>query len=149
MFSADEIRMLQGDAESEMKDTFAAFSPGEPTTDADGYKVPGWNPEGTTLGKTQGGARQSRDAAPRRVTIGGVDFEVIEGGLQIPILAFIDDATSALRLRAGWQFQCIAISPRTDPAQLGRRWHVDGVPTKAIATARRLDVAEVPPLALD
>lgn len=145
MFTAAELAEHRADAESMFRNTFAAFAPG-PLAGDPGKKKPGWIPKGTTLGKTQAGGRQSTDAATRQVNIGGVEYDVLESGLHIPLAAYVVDGV--LELRIGWEFQCTAIGEGVDLAQLGRRWHVVEVPTKSYPTARRLDVAEVPALDL-
>lgn len=144
---AAELPFLQAEAAAMYVDTYAAFSPGGFTRNAAGLKVAAWTSEGTSLGKTQSGSRQGGDMAGRTVRVGDVDVVVIGGGLHLPIGAFITDGQ--LTIRPGWEFQCTATGSGTDPAQVGRRWHVHEVPVKAYATARRLDVYEVPGLDLE
>lgn len=146
MFTAAEMAEHQADAEADMLDTFAAFAPGPPGRNADGYSIDTWLPRGTTAGKTQGPSR-GRDTEARTVRVGGADLTVIQGGLHLPVSAFLGD--TGLLLEPGWQLQCTRIGPATDPAQLGRRWHVVEVPTKARLSARRLDVVEVAARDLD
>lgn len=141
-----ELPFLQAEAEALMVDTWAAFSPGGTSRNDKGMKVAAWSPEGTTPGKTQAGSRAGGDPAGRTIRVGETDVLVIEGGLHLPISAFVVD--NVLRIRPGWEFQCTATGPGTDPAQVGRRWHVNEVPAKAYATARRLNVYEVPGLDL-
>lgn len=129
-------------AEALYADTYTAYAPNGTTMDADGYQVPAFTDMGTTTGKTQSVAPRA-DAATRYVTIGGIKRPVLEGGLHIPIDAFI--SAGALQIVAGeqgigWEFECTA-SP--DPASVGTRWLVVQCPTKTWATARRLSVAEV------
>lgn len=117
--------------------TLAAYSPGAKTTDADGMETTAWTPRGVTPGKL---ASQSRRAAYGRAhseTVGGVTRPVLEGGLAIPISSPLPSV--------GWEYQVTATGD-ADPALLGRRFHVTSVPAKSFATARRLDVVEVPGL---
>lgn len=116
-----------------MLDTLAAYSPESATVD--GYKTQTWTPQGTTPGKAAGRAREG-DTNTRTVTVGGVERPVVDGGLHIPIGAPIP--------QIGWQYELTVAGPGTDPALLGRRWQVIDVPAKSHATARRLDVVEVP-----
>jgi hypothetical protein len=60
----------------------------------------------------------------------------IAGGLHIPIGAEIPDL--------GWEYQLTTLGPNTDPALLNTVWQVVDVPKKSLATARRLDVVEIP-----
>ena len=70
------------------------------------------------------------------MTVGGVERPVVEGGLHLPL----DAELPAI----GWHDICTAVGPSSDPALLGRRWEVVDVPAKSYATARRLDVAQIP-----
>lgn len=138
---------LQAHALSTMTLTLTAYSPtDEPTTDADGYEVQGYANEGTTPGKVQSGSQAGSDGQTRYVNIGGVDRPVVEGGLHIPLDRFIFDGllivASEQRGRA-WEFEVESVGPADDPALLGRRYMVVGVPAKSFATARRLDVVQV------
>ena len=117
-----------------MVDTFTAFSFGSSVVD--GLDVLDWVDEGSTVGKVAGPSMQSRDTNTRTVTVGGVERQVVEGGLHIPL--------SAPLPVIGWEYACIAVGPDSDPALLDRRWRVVDVPAKSYATARRLDVVEVP-----
>lgn len=145
MLSAIEMAELRFDAESEMTDTFAAFAPAAPLVDVNQMKQPGWTPMGTTLGKTRGSI--ARDSITRTVRVGGVEYDVVDGGVSVPLSQFI--VGGRLILAIGWELQCIATGPAVDAGNLGRRWHVVNVPTKSWASARRLDVVEVPALTLD
>lgn len=135
-------------AESLMTLTLVAYSPtGESTTDADGYRVPVYADEGSTPGKVQAGSQQSGDAPTRYVSVGGVDQPVIAGGLHIPLDRFVLDGllivASEQRGRA-WEFEVFSVGPADDPALLGKRYMVVSAPAKSFATARRLDVVEIP-----
>lgn len=132
-----ELPFLRAEADATFTDTFTAHAPDpdNPTTDADGFEVPGWTNEGSTSGKVSGRSRES-DTNTRTVDVGGVERPVVDGGLHIPLSATIP--------AIGWEFVCTAVGPVTDPALVGRRWRVVDVPAKSHATARRLDVVEVP-----
>lgn len=138
---------LQAEAESLMALTLTAYSPGEPSTDADGYEVIPYANEGDTPGKVQSGTQSGSDTPTRHVSIGGVERPVLSGGLHIPIAAFIADGSLSIvaseQSGIGWEFEVAATGPADDPALLGRRYLVVGVPAKSHATARRLDVVEV------
>lgn len=115
--------------------TLATYSPGSPTV-VDGLEVPGFNPEGTTPGKVQGSSQAQSQPYTRTEVVGGVERPIIEGGLHIPL--------SAPTPSRKWEYQVTAVGPADDPALLGRRYWVASVPAKSHATARRLDVVEVP-----
>lgn len=112
-----------------MLDTFTAYSEG--TVTIDGLEEPDWVAEYVTPGRVVGQSRQS-DAESRAVTVGGVEREVLQGGLHIPLTADLP--------AIGWVFVCTAVGSGSDPALLGRKWRVQDVPAKSYATARRLDV---------
>lgn len=117
-----------------MLDTFTAYA--FTTTVVDGLDVQGWTSQGTTSGKVAGPSAQSADTTTHTVTIGGVERPVVEGGLHIPL--------SAPLPAIGWEYVCTVVGAASDPALLDRRWRVIDVPAKSYATARRLDVVEVP-----
>ena len=121
-------------AEREFIDTFTAYEPDGTTTDANGFKQPGFTDRGATPGKVQADTRQG-DTADRFVTVGDAERPVHSGGLHLPIGAPIP--------AVGWEYECTALGPLSDPSLLGRRWRVVSVPAKTYATARRLDVVEV------
>lgn len=120
-------------AESLMTLTLAAFSPGGTTADTDGMETTGWSAEGSTPGKLQGST--ARDAVTRTLTVGNVERPVVNEGLHIPLGAPLP--------AIGWEYVVTAVGD-ADAALLGRRYHVVSVPAKSYATARRLDVVEVP-----
>lgn len=128
-------------AESLMTVTLTAYSPNGTTTDADGFEVPAYAPEGSTPGKIQAGSREGDDTATRFVPIGGVDRPVLSGGLHIPIGAAVPVASEQRGI--GWEYEVTAVGASDDPALLGLRFLVVNVPIKSFATARRLDVVEV------
>ena len=127
-------------AESLMTLTLTAYSPNGTTTDGDGFEVPAFTNEGSTSGKVQGGSLADADTNTRFVRIGEVDRPILEAGLHVPISATVP--TPGAR-GAGWEYLVTAVGSLDDPALLGRRYLVVGVPTKSFATARRLDVVEV------
>lgn len=120
-------------AEADMPDTFVAYSP--TTETVDGFEQATWKPEGATRGKVAGRSRDS-DTNTRTETVGGVERPVVDGGLRIPIGATVP--------AIGWEYVCTGVGPMSDPSLLNRRWRVVDVPAKSYATARRLDVVEVP-----
>jgi hypothetical protein len=131
-------------AESMMTLTLAAYSPAGLVPDADGYKVPTFNPEGQVFGKVQGGARAGKDTATRYVKIGDVERPVIEAGLHIPISASVPVAGEQRgQVGGAWEYVVLAVGAGDDPALLGRRFMVIAVPAESKATARRLDVIEL------
>jgi len=137
VFTPEELAEHQADAESLMQDTFAAFEPtGRAATGPGGMEVTTFTPRGTTKGKAQAGSRQGGDVQTRTVRIGNVELPVIEGGLHIPIGSTVP--------AVGWEYECTVLGAASDPAMLNRRYRVVGVPAKSWATARRLDVVEVP-----
>ena len=127
-------------AEALMGDTFTAYSPNGTTT-VNGLKVPAYANQGSTPGKVQAGSQQGGDTNTRTVTVGGVERPVIESGLHLPIDAPVPVAGDRGR---GWEYVCTAVGAGSDPELVGRRYLVVGVPAKSYATARRLDVVEVP-----
>lgn len=115
-----------------MQDTFTAYA--YTWTTVDGLEQQDWVAEYDTRGKVSGRSREG-DTQTRTVTVGDVERPVIEGGLHIPLAADLP--------AVGWEFECAAVGPTTDPSLLGRRWRVVDVPAKSFATARRLDVVSV------
>jgi len=117
-----------------MTDTFTAYA--YTTTQVDGIDEQGWVAQYDTPGRVSGTSANARDTYTRYVQVGGVERPEVQGGLHVPLSAPLPEI--------GWQLECVAIGPASDPALLGRRWQVTNVPTKSYATARRLDVVEVP-----
>lgn len=136
---ASALPELQREAESLMTLTLTAYSPDGDTLDPDGFEVPAYTAEGTTPGKVQSGSGD--DTSTRYVRIGDIERPVLAGGLHIPIDAPIPVASE--QRGQGWEYVVTAVGPADDPALLGRRYLVVGVPAKSHATARRLDVVEV------
>lgn len=81
------------------------------------------------------------DTLTRTVTIGGADVPVVDGGLRIPLDA---DAPKAGVRGIGWEYVVDGVGATDDPDLLGRRYLVTNAPAGSHATARRLDVAEIP-----
>ena len=126
---------LQSEAEGTMLDQFDVYAPGT-GTDADGFETNAATvPKDSTVGKVAGRSRDA-DTNTRTVTIGGVERPVIDGGLHIPLGAQVPEV--------GWEYVLVELGPNSDPALLNRRYRVVDVPAKSYATARRLDVVEVP-----
>ncbi|WP_418060805.1 DUF6093 family protein [Pimelobacter simplex] len=135
---------LRRQAESMMTLTLAAYSPTGLVPGPGGYEVPGFNPEGQTFGKVQAGAQAGGDTPTRYIKIGGTDRPVLAGGLHIPITAKIPTPGEERgQVGGAWEYLVTAVGPFDDPALLGRRYLVVGVPAKSYATARRLDVIEL------
>ena len=114
-----------------MVDTFTAYS--ESAATVDGLETTTRVDEGSTPGRVVG---PNRDTDTRTVTVGGVEREVMHGGLHIPLSSPVP--------AIGWEYVCTAVGAGSDPSLLGRRWRVVDAPAKTFATARRLDVVEVP-----
>lgn len=142
MFTAAELAEHRADAEELMTLTLTWYAPGADTMDGD-LKVPGFDTKGTSPGKVQSRSRQG-DPQTRTVQVGGTDRLILEGGLHIPLTAFVD-ATAGLTIRAGWEGVVTALDEDLDdPALLGRRYLVVEIPpAKSRATARHLNVVEV------
>ncbi len=128
---------MRARAESLMTLTLAAYAPAGLVNDE-----PAFTPQGQTFGKVQGGAASTRDTVTRTITVAGVARPIMEGGLHIPISA--DVPVAGLDRGKGWEYEIADIGEFDDPALLGRRYLVVNVPAKSYATARRLDVVEVP-----
>ena len=124
-----------------MVDTFTAYAPNGTTTDGDGFKVPAYADQGSTKGKVQGPSAQSSDTATRTALVGGVERPVIAGGLHIPVSA---PCPAAGPEGVGWEYVQTAAGALSDPNLVGRRYRVVNAPAKTYATARRLDVVEIP-----
>lgn len=130
---AAELPFLRSEAEGRMVDTFTAFS--FEWTKVDGLDEQVWIEQYDTPGRIAGRSRDS-DTNTRTVSVGDQERPVLEGGLHIPLAAELPEI--------GWTFICTAVGASSDPSLLGRHWRVVDVPAKSQATARRLDVVEVP-----
>lgn len=148
--TAADLAYLQAEAESMMTLTIEAFAPGgSTTTDADGMTSTAGVSQGTCPGKVQGSSVVGKVPESRAVSVGDVQVPIIDGGLHVPIGALVDDTgllIKAGRRGTGWEFVVTAIDVAAgdDPALLGRRYLAVSVPVKSRATARRLDVVEIP-----
>lgn len=127
-------------AEALMTLTMAAYAPGR-GTGAGGQDVTVYTPKGSTPGKVQASSAQGGDTATRTVRIGNAERPVLVGGLHIPVSAPLPTAGE---YGVGWEYEVTAVGAAGDPTLLGRRYLVVGAPAKSFATARRLDVVEVP-----
>lgn len=125
-------------AEAEMTLTLTAFVPNGSTTDPEGFEVPVYEPQAPHPGKVQGGSQSGNDTPTRFVSIGGVERPILSAGLHIPIGVPIPVASEQRGL--GWEYEVSEVGAADDPALLGRRYLVVGVPAKSKSTARRLDV---------
>lgn len=124
----------RGAAESLMSDTFTAYEPNGTTT-VNEQETAAFTPKGRTSGRLR--VTQRVDTTPARfVTIGGVEAAVVNGGLRIPLSAPVPEVY--------WEYQLVTAGPDTDPALVGTRWRVEGVQADSYATARRLNVVQVP-----
>lgn len=121
-------------AEALMTETFTAYA--HTTTTVDGLKTKTWVAQYETPGKVAGRSLQGGDSSARTIDVGGVERVVVEGGIHIPLDADLPEI--------GWELVCTATGSTSDPSLVGRRWRVVDVPAKSHATARRLDVVEVP-----
>jgi hypothetical protein len=117
-----------------MTDTFTAYA--STWTTVNGLQEQTWTSQGSTPGRISGRGRGRHDTNTRVVTIGGEDRVVMDGGLHIPLDAPVPSI--------GWEYLCTDVGGSSDQSLLGRRWRVVDVPAKSAATARRLDVVEVP-----
>lgn len=131
---------MQVRAESLMTLTLTPQIPTGAHETVGGFEVPAFTAQSTHAGKVQAGSQAGQDTATRSVTVGGVDRPVLAGGLHIPISAPVPVASEQRGI--GWEYVVTATGD-ADPALLGMRFLVVGVPVKSYATARRLDVIEV------
>lgn len=114
---------------------------GDLITDPEGFEVPEFTAQSTHAGKVQSGTQAGGDTSTRYLSIGGVDRPVLAAGLHIPIGAPVPVASE--QRGQAWEYVVTAVGPVDDPALLGRRYMVVGVPAKSFATARRLDVIAI------
>jgi hypothetical protein len=111
------------------------------TTTVDGLEVQAYAQHDDTVGKVQGGSASTQDTATEFIQIGGVKRPIMRGGLHIPVGAPVPVAGDR---GVGWEYHCIAVATPGDQSLVGRWYLVVNVPAKTYATARRLDVVEVP-----
>lgn len=144
---AGRLSRGQAAAEALMGCTFSAWAPTDTPVIVGGLEVQAYELQpftedvDGTPGKVQGGAASTRDPVSRTVNVGGVSRLVLVGGLHIPITAPVPAAGDR---GIGWEYQCTAVVPAGDQSLVGRWYLVVSAPGKAYATARRLDVVEVP-----
>lgn len=141
---ATELPRMQQQAQSMMTLTLTPNSPTDPpsfTTDAGGFEVPALIAGAPHAGKVQAGTQAGSDTPTRYVSVGGVERPVLAAGLHIPIDA--PEPVASEQRGQATEYVVSALGPADDPALLGRRYMVVGVPAKSFATARRLDVVEV------
>ncbi|GAA1909371.1 hypothetical protein GCM10009737_08280 [Nocardioides lentus] len=141
MFTAAGMAQHQADAESLMTLALLAEEPGPrgaPDLATMTQATP-WTSKGTSIGKVQSIGRQPQG---REVNVGGVTRTVMEGGLHLPVGAYVDEVEGLL-IRPGWRFTVTAVGPADDVALLRQRYLVVEVLRKSRMTARRLDVVEV------
>lgn len=140
MRAVARLGAFQKRAESLMGLTLVPLEP-DGTDTVDGLEVQSYAQHDDTLGKVQGGSASTADTATEYVTIGGVRRPLMRGGLHIPISAPVPTAGDQ---GVGWEYAVAAVGPHDDATLLSRRYLVVNVPAKSYATARRLDVVEVP-----
>jgi hypothetical protein len=126
-------------AESLMLDTFTAYAPTGKTKNADGMEVAGYAVRGTTPGKVQSRSREG-DTSARRVSVGGADRPVVEGGIHVPVDGL---APVGGNLGVGWELVLTTPGPMTPAELTDSRWLVIDSPAKSYMTARRLDVVRL------
>lgn len=131
---------FQSRAESLMGLTLAPLEP-DGFAVVGGLEVQAYTQHDDTPGKVQGGSMATADTATEFVSIGGVRRPLLRGGLHIPVGAELPVAGDQ---GIGWEYAVMAIGPHDDPTLLNRRYLVVNAPAKSHATARRLDVVEVP-----
>lgn len=145
MFTPEELEEHRADAESLMRATLRGYAPTNRSeqNETSGREERVWDDKGTTAGKLPGISKVSLDARIFDVNVEGQDVVKFVTSLHVPLRAYVDPTTGALQITPGWEFVCEGVAAGMDPAHVGRRWRVVGVPIKDYATARRLDVEEV------
>lgn len=132
---------LQAQAESMMTLTLTPYAPTGNKTVVNGQEDWELSPQTPVKGKVRGQSATAAQPYTRTVTIGGSEVPIVEGGLHIPISAAVPLAGPR---GVGWEYVVTKVGPTDDKALLGRRYLVTNSPAMSHATARRLDVAEVP-----
>lgn len=135
-----ELPFLRAEAEATHQDTFTPHVPGARTTGADGMEAPAYTTGTPVKGKIQSRARQG-DTQARTVRVGEVELPVIEAGLHISLSAAVPTAG---KFGVGWEYEMTIAGRNTDASLVGSRWLVVDAPAKSNATARRLDVVQLP-----
>ena len=121
--------------------TLRPYVPNGGRTVVNEQEVDDYDVKASVVGKIKGTSARNSDPEAQTVTIGGVEVPVVVGGLHIQISAAIPKAGAH---GVGWEYVVTALGPTDDPALKGRRYLVTNSPAMSHATARRLDVAEVP-----
>lgn len=145
MRATRRLRAMQRRTETMHTLTLRWYAPtGARTTGADGMEHRTGTDAGTTAGKVQANSMlPGNDMATKTVKVGSTELPVLMGKVHIGVDALLDSA-GQLRLTAGWECVVEALGPADDPALLGDRYRVVGVPPKkSHMTARRLDVVDV------
>jgi len=114
--------------------TLAWYSPTGDVKVVDRMEVPEFTSEGETVGKVQGTI--SADTQTRMVRVGGTERPVLEAGVHIPLTTFLPDTD--------WECVVTELGDYDDPTLLGRCYRVVDDRAKSLATARRLNVVQVP-----
>ena len=137
---------LRAMAESLMSLTVTAYKPGKGTVN--GYETTVYTSQGTSAAKVNGTSATGRDTVSRTIMIGEVARPVIEGGLHLPLDSFVTNGVLGIvasdQRGTAWEFVVDAAPDPADAVLVGRRYMVTNCPAKSFATARRLDVVEVP-----
>lgn len=121
-------------AEARMTDAGRALRQDGTTPGPNGTEDPNYVEQFTAPCRIAGqGGRTS--PVSRTVTIGGVEREVIEGGLHLPVSADI--------LVPGWIWEVTAVGEGSDPALVGKQYRVERLAVQSHATAHRYDVVEL------
>lgn len=135
------LPFLRSEAESLMTLALRPYAPNGGITVVNEQEVPDYDVKPSVPGKIKGESSQTSDPVSRTATIGDVEVPVIEAGLHIPISA---QAPTGGARGVGWEYVVTSVGPTDDPSLLGRRYLVVNSPAMSHATARRLDVVEVP-----
>ncbi len=133
-------------AEAEHTLTLQPYAPTGLTSqnETTGLEVPTFTTGTPVKGKVQASSAQAGDTSTRTVIVGGVERPVLKAGLHISVAAAVPNAGPAYTSGGAWEYVVTAVGTYDDAALLNRRYRVVEVPAKSNATARRLDVVEVP-----
>ncbi len=114
--------------------TLTWYSPTGDVTVVDRMEVAGFTLEGTTVGKVQGVINS--DTTTRMVRVGDHERPILTAGVHIPLTGLVPEVD--------WECVVTSCGAHDDAALSGLCYRVVEVPAKSYATARRLDVVEVP-----
>lgn len=139
---AGALPELRHQAESLMTLTLEAFEPtSQGWVNVDGVDQFDTTSKGTTVGRVEANPTQ------RTVSIGGVDYPIVDSGLHLPIGAFVVDGELQIYggqdRGEGWEFVVTAVGALDAPELLGRRFLITSAPMKSSAVIRRLDVVDI------